>query len=90
MNPIIPVMVGTVTPAICGSKYDNSSWSPRKYQGALDGFGVELKFAGSNNGEWMITARMTRKPVMASKAPNSISIRCGQVFTLSVGSALTV
>jgi hypothetical protein len=90
MNPnAIPMKVGTITPAICGSKYDSSSWSPRKYHGAFDGLGVALKFAGSSSGEWMTTDMITSSPVMASSAPNSISIRWGQVLTLSVGSALT-
>ena len=51
---------------------------------------MELTFAGSSNGEKMITDMMTSRPVMASRAPNSISIKCGHVLTLSVGSALTV
>ena len=37
-------MPGMVTPATIGWNIVSSSWRPRKYHGALDGFGVWLKF----------------------------------------------
>src|SRR5690606_6317652 len=83
MKPTKPMIVGTVTPAIWGSKYDSSSCNPRKYQGAFDGLGVLLKFAGSSSGAWRMTDRTTKNAVIARSATNSISMRCGQVLTLS-------
>src|SRR5690606_707658 len=89
MNPTEPMIHGTVTPAIWGSKYDSNSCKPRKYHGAFDGLGVALKLAGSRSGACRITDRITRNAVIARSATNSISIRCGHVLTLSVGSGLT-
>src|SRR5919106_222669 len=42
--------VGTITPATIGWKYRSSSWRPRKYHGALDGFGVRFGLASSRSG----------------------------------------
>ena len=44
------ISVGNTTPACQGSKYTSISCSPRKYHGALDGFGVRVGFAGSSSG----------------------------------------
>src|SRR6266853_6481302 len=49
---ISPTMIrpGSTTPASQGSKYTSISCSPRKYQGAFDGFGVLAGFAGCSSG----------------------------------------
>ena len=43
-------MPGMVTPATIGWNIVSSSWSPRKYHGAFDGFGVLLKSARPSSG----------------------------------------
>ena len=49
---INPAMIrpGSTTPASQGSKYTSISWRPRKYHGALEGFGVLAGFAGCSSG----------------------------------------
>ena len=43
-------MPGMVTPATIGWNIVSSSWRPRKYHGALEGFGVSLTLASSSSG----------------------------------------
>src|SRR5918993_4780337 len=82
-------MPGMVTPATIGWNMVRSSWSPRKYQGALDGLGVKLKLAAARNGAFTTAENTSRKALQARQAMNSPMSRCGQVCTLSVGVALT-
>ncbi len=44
------IRLGSTTPASHGSKYTSISCSPRKYQGALAGFGESVGLAGSSSG----------------------------------------
>src|SRR3989442_309580 len=72
-----------ITPAIIGWKYRSSSCRPRKYHGALEGFGVRLGLASSRSGAWtkvekMITAALTMRRLM-----NSSISRCGKTLTRS-------
>ena len=53
INPIL-IRVGITTPASHGSKYTNISCSPRKYQGALEGFIVRVGLAGSSRGAFKV------------------------------------
>ena len=53
-----------VTPAIIGWNIVSSSCRPRKYHGALDGFGVWSKLASSSSGALMKIAKTSRKAVM--------------------------
>src|SRR5437588_10195178 len=80
---------GIVTPATIGWNMVSSSWRPRKYQGAFDGFGVRLKLAVANSGALTNAENTSRKNVIASEATNSTTNRCGHTCTLSVGTALT-
>ena len=82
-------MPGMVTPATIGWNMVSSSWRPRKYQGAFDGFGVKLKLAPARNGALTTAENTSRNAVMASEATNSPTSRWGQTWTLSVGVALT-
>src|ERR1700730_3740148 len=88
---ISPRMIhwGIVTPATCGWKYRRSSCRPRKYHGALDGFGVWLMFASSRKGALIHTETITRSSVAARIASISEAIRWGQVLTRSIGSFST-
>src|SRR5919206_2676026 len=88
ISPKIP-MPGMVTPATIGWNIVRSSCSPRKYQGAFDGFGVKLKLAPARNGALTTAENTSRKALQAKQAMNSPMSRCGQVWTLSVGVALT-
>src|SRR5277367_3681240 len=82
---IRPTMIspGSTTPANHGSKYTRISCSPRKYQGAFDGFGVLVGLAGSSSGA-STTIDQTVMNAM-TMVPTSISSRTryGQVCTLS-------
>src|SRR3954469_10437743 len=78
-----------VTPATIGWNIVSSSCRPRKYHGALDGFGVRLKLAVASSGAFTKAENTSRKNVIANEATNSTTSRCGQTFTLSVGTALT-
>ena len=82
-------MPGMVTPATMGWNMVSSSWRPRKYQGALDGLGVKLKLAAARNGALTRAENTSRKALQARQAMNSPMSRWGQVWTLSVGVALT-
>src|SRR6266568_775815 len=74
---------GMVTPATIGWKYRSSSWRPRKYQGALDGFGVRFEFATSRKGALTSTENTVTKANIAKAATASRMSRCGQTLTLS-------
>src|SRR3954469_20419322 len=80
---------GMVTPATMGWNIVSSSWRPRKYQGAFDGFGVRLKLAVACNGAFTKVENTNRNSVIASDAQNSMTSRWGHTLTLSVGVALT-
>src|SRR5712691_6837230 len=80
---------GIVTPATWGWKYRRSSCRPRKYQGALEGFGVWLMLASSRNGALITTETTTRKAVAARIASISDAMRWGQTLTRSIGSFST-
>ena len=51
--------VGTMTPAIAAFMCSRSSWRFRRYQGALDGFGVTSALAWSSSGA--LTRNESRK-----------------------------
>ena len=53
----------------------NSSWSPRKYQGALDGFGVLLKSANSRSGAFTTIENRVVKRVIAKADKNSLRLK---------------
>ena len=78
-----------VTPATIGWNIVSSSWRPRKYHGAFDGFGVWLELASCSSGALTKTEKTSRNAVQASAATNSTASRWGQVWTLSTGVALT-
>src|SRR2546430_4926978 len=82
-------MPGMVTPATIGWNIVRSSWRPRKYHGALEGFGVRLKLASASSGALTNAENTSRNAVRTSAATNSASSRCGHVWTLSTGLALT-
>ena len=65
------IRLGKTTPANQGSKYTSISCKPRKYQGALDGFGVAAAFAGSSNGACKAIPHNTRNAVKATMQINS-------------------
>src|SRR3954447_1839265 len=80
---IRPTMIrdGITTPAIHGSKYTNISWSPRKYQGAFDGFIVRVGLAGSSSGAFKAIDQTIRMTVTMIAARNSMRSRYGQTCT---------
>merc|ERR1712034_280051 len=80
---------GMVTQATIGWNMVSSSWRPRKYQGALDGFGVLLKLANSSRGALTKIENRVVNRVMARAARNSATSRWGHTWTLSVGTVLT-
>ena len=82
-------MPGMVTPATMGWNIVSSSWRPRKYHGAFDGFGVRLTLASCNSGALTKTEKTKVKAVHTSAATNSATSRCGHTCTLSVGTDLT-
>ena len=88
MSTISPTP-GIVTPAIIGWNIVSSSWRPRKYQGAFDGFGVWLAFECCSSGALTHTENRNVNAVHNRAAANSAASRCGQVCTLSIGAALT-
>src|SRR5262245_24519128 len=75
--------VGSTTPACHGSKKTSISWSPRKYQGAFDGFGVRVGLAGSSRGASTSSAHTSSSSVITMAHRNSERTRNGQVCTLS-------
>src|SRR3954451_898947 len=82
-------MPGSSTPATIGSNIDNISWRPRKYHGALEGFGVLLVLASSSSGAFTKIEKMSVKARQSRAATNSMESRCGHTCTLSCGVALT-
>ncbi len=68
---------GSVTPATMGWNIVSSSCRPRKYHGALDGFGVALKSASSSSGAFTKIEKISKNAVTASAATNSTTSRCG-------------
>src|SRR4029450_11698923 len=80
---------GMVTPATIGWNMVSSSWRPRKYQGAFDGFGVRLGLASWSSGALTKTENTNVNAVQTREATNSPASRWGQVWTLSTGVALT-
>src|SRR4051794_23016472 len=82
-------MPGMVTPATIGWNIVSSSWRPRKYHGAFDGFGVRFTLASASSGALTSVENTSRNAVMNAAATNSTTSRCGQTLTLSVGVALT-
>src|SRR5215470_17694987 len=75
--------VGSTTPACHGSKKTSISCRPRKYHGALDGFGVRVGLAGSSSGASTRSDHTSRSRMMPIEIRNSLRTRCGQVCTLS-------
>src|SRR5438445_4887220 len=86
---ISPTMMrdGSTTPAIQGSKWTSISCRPRKYQGALEGFGVLVGFAGSSIGASTVKLHTMSTRSRMQPAMNSARTRYGQVWTLSGRSA---
>src|SRR2546428_8232769 len=82
-------MPGMVTPATIGWNIVSSSCSPRKYQGAFDGFGVKFGLARLSSGAFTTAENTSRNAVIASDAANSPTRRWGHTWTLSPGVALT-
>src|SRR5262245_59331543 len=75
--------VGSTTPACQGSKKTSISWRPRKYHGALDGFGVRVGLAGSSRGASDSSDHTSSSRMMPHDIRNSLRTRCGQVCILS-------
>ena len=88
INKKMPIP-GMVTPATIGWNMVSSSCRPKKYQGAFDGFGVWLKFAKSCSGAFTTHEKTVTKAVRNRAATSSTMSRCGHVWTLSCGFALT-
>src|ERR1700737_1052725 len=86
---ISPPMIseGNTTAAIQGSKYTSIPWRPRKYQGALEGFGVLVGLAGSSIGASTVMLHTRSTSSNTQPAMNSARTRYGQVWTLSGRSA---
>src|SRR5713101_3767868 len=89
---IKPMMmkVGSTTPACHGSKNTSISCRPRKYQGALDGLGVLVGFAGSSIGASTVMLHTNRTRSRMQPEMNSARTRYGQVWTLSGRSAAAI
>src|SRR5207245_10941855 len=75
--------VGKATPAISGGKRESSSCRPRKYQGALEGFGVMPGLAWPNNGACNQTETRIKKAVIATAALNAWTTNSGTEATVS-------
>src|SRR5438128_5252294 len=75
--------VGSTTPACQGSKKTSISCRPRKYQGALEGFGVRVGLAGSSSGASTRSDQTISNRMMPIEIRNSLRTRCGQVWILS-------
>src|SRR3990172_4780745 len=81
-------MVGRRTPAQALSMWRRSSWRLRKYQGALDGFGVTSELARFRSGALMKTESIRKLIVKRTAAMNSMNTRSGQTRTSSSRSRL--
>src|SRR6478672_4338845 len=55
---------GIVTPATIGWNIVSSSWRPRKYHGAFDGFGVRFTLASVCNGALTNVENTSKKAVI--------------------------
>src|SRR6059058_5013646 len=75
--------VGSTTAACHGSKKTSISCRPRKYHGALEGFGVRVGFAGSSSGASTRSDHTISNRMMPIEIRNSLRTRCGQVWILS-------
>src|SRR3954471_1232949 len=75
--------VGMTMPATMGWKYLSSSCRPRKYQGALDGFGVRFGFASSRSGALISEEKISIPANKIAIAMNSSISKCGHVCTRS-------
>src|SRR5437867_2647859 len=75
--------VGSTTPACHGSKKTSISCRPRKYQGALEGFGVRVGLAGSSSGASTRSDQTISSRMMPIEIRNSLRTRWGQVWILS-------
>src|SRR6187200_1812310 len=64
-------MPGMVTPATIGWNIVSSSWRPRKYHGAFDGFGVWLMLASACSGAFTQIEKIGTNAVHARAATNS-------------------
>src|SRR6266511_69363 len=71
------------TPATSGSTCDSSSWSPTKYQGALDGSGVRSGLASPRSGAAKATPSVSTTAAVAKPTTTWRTSRCGQVNTVS-------
>src|SRR5687767_9987539 len=80
---------GMVTPAIIGWNIVSSSCRPRKYHGALDGLGVWFGLECCSSGALTQIENRNVNSVQAMEATNSAASKCGHVWTLSIGCALT-
>ena len=78
-----------VTPATMGWNMVSSSCRPRKYHGALEGFGVAFVLASVSSGAFTNTEKMNVNAVNSRAHTNSATSRWGHVCTLSCGVALT-
>src|SRR3990167_9320097 len=72
-----------ITPAIHGSKYTRSSWSPIKYHGALAGLGVFAHSAASSRGALNNMDNNQIKIIINSEHSNTIHMKYGQDAILS-------
>ena len=77
------ISVGKITPAIMGWKYRSSSCRPRKYHGALEGFGVRLGLASSRSGASTNVENAVSSTRTTIIATNSSTSRWGKTFTRS-------
>src|SRR4026209_2239591 len=80
---------GSVTPAIIGWNMVSSSCRPRKYHGAFEGLGVWLMLECCSSGALTQIEKRNVNSKQAREATNSAASRCGHVWTLSTGCALT-
>src|SRR5208282_3712206 len=82
---IKPTMMklGSTTPAYHGSKNTSISCSPRKYHGALEGFGVRVGLEGSSSGALMVSDQIVSSTSTAIAQRNSLRTRNGQACSLS-------
>src|SRR5215211_3682432 len=76
-------MPGMVTPATIGWNIVSSSWRPRKYHGAFDGFGVRFGFASSRSGALTNVEKIVSAPRTSIIATNSSISRWGHTLMRS-------
>src|SRR3546814_7435 len=83
-------MPGIVTPATIGWNMVSSSWRPRKYHGALEGFGVSLKLASSSSGAFTKIEKKSKNAVTARAATNSTTSRRSEEHTSELQSLMRI